>query len=270
MEIKLENPSPETDLPANQILGVKVHSLSVAELHEQIASYINLNRRGLIQYVNAYCLNSAYENAKLRKCLNSGNIVFCDGAGVVLASKILRGSISRRITYADWMWQLAEFAEARKYTFFFLGAAPGIAEKAADRLREKFPGLQIVGMHHGYFDKTPGSIQNENIIETINGVRPNILVIGFGVPLQEYWLMENKHRIQANVMLTGGAVFDYISGNLQRGPRWMTDHGMEWLARLLIEPLRLWRRYVLGNPLFLWRVVCQRLGMLEKAGDERM
>ena len=79
----------------------------------------------------------------------------------------------------------------------------------------------------------------ENIIEMINVVHPNILIVGFGLPLQEYWLMENKHRINANVMLTGGAVFDYISGNLRRGPRLLTDNGMEWLARLLIEPMRL-------------------------------
>ena len=95
-----------------------------------------------------------------------------------------------------------------------------------------------------------------------NAVKPNILIVGFGTPLKERWLMENWDRIEVNVALTGGAVFDYVSGELRRAPRWMTDHGLEWLARLIIEPCRLWKRYLIGNPLFLWRVLKQRLGLL--------
>lgn len=145
---------------------------------------------------------------------------------------------------------------------FFLGSKPGIAEKAAQRLQERHPNLVIAGTHHGYFDKTPGSLENEAIIQQINAARPNILIVAFGMPLQEKWLMENWERIDANIALTGGAVFDYISGELARAPRWMTDNGLEWLGRLLIEPGRLWKRYVIGNPLFLWRILLQRLGVL--------
>jgi len=171
-------------------------------------------------------------------------------------------NIPQRITYADWMWQLAEFAESHGFTLFFLGARPGVADKAAARLKERFPNLRIVGTRHGYFDKDAGSPENEAVIRKINAAKPNILIVGFGMPLQECWLMENWDRIEANVALTGGAVFDYVSGELPRGPRWMTDHGLEWLARLIIEPRRLWKRYLIGNPLFLWRVVKQRLGLL--------
>jgi N-acetylglucosaminyldiphosphoundecaprenol N-acetyl-beta-D-mannosaminyltransferase len=200
--------------------------------------------------------------------LNSAEIVFCDGAGVVLGARILGNHIPQRITYADWTWQLAEFAEPRGFTLFFLGARPGVADKAAANLKARYPDLRIVGTHHGYFDKTPGSAENEAVIEQINTVRPNILIVGFGMPLQERWLMENWDRIDANVALTGGAVFDYVSGELQRAPRWMTDNGLEWLGRLLIEPRRLWRRYLIGNPLFLWRVLKQRLGLLRIEGKD--
>ena len=134
--------------------------------------------------------------------------------------------------------------------------------KAAVRLTERFPNLRILGTHHGFFDKTPGSLENEDVIQRINAVKPDILVTGFGMPLQERWLMDNWDRIEANVALTGGAVFDYISEELRRAPRWMTDHSLEWLGRLIIEPRRLWRRYLIGNPLFLWRVLKQRLGFL--------
>jgi N-acetylglucosaminyldiphosphoundecaprenol N-acetyl-beta-D-mannosaminyltransferase len=124
----------------------------------------------------------------------------------------------------------------------------------------RHPGLDISGIHHGHFDHTPGSRENEAVVRRVNAARPDILIVGLGMPLQERWLMENRHTIDAGVALTGGAVFDYVSGGLRRGPRLLTDNGFEWLARLLIEPRRLWRRYLIGNPLFLLRVLGQRLG----------
>jgi N-acetylglucosaminyldiphosphoundecaprenol N-acetyl-beta-D-mannosaminyltransferase len=95
------------------------------------------------------------------------------------------------------------------------------------------------------------------VLQEIQAARPDILLLGLGMPLQETWLMENRHRIDAGVALTGGAVFDYVSGGLRRGPRLLTDNGLEWLARLHLEPRRLWRRYLLGNPIFLLRVLGQ-------------
>ena len=164
----------------------------------------------------------------------------------------------QRITYADWIWQLAEFAEARNFSLFFLGAQPGVADRAAARLKERFPRLRIVGTQHGYFSKEAGNAENESVVDRINRLRPNILIVGFGMPLQERWLMDNWDRIQADIGLTGGAVFDYVSGEVPRTSSWMTDHGLEWLGRLIIEPRRLWRRYLIGNPLFIWRVMKQR------------
>lgn len=244
------------------LLGVRIHLLSIDDLFSYISRVIRSQNRALITNVNVYAMNLSYNLPWFRAFLNSADIVFCDGAGVILGARILGYPSSQRITYADWMWQLAEFAESRDFTFFFLGARPGIADKAAKRLKEHFPNLRIVGIHHGYFDKTPGSPENEAVIQKINAVKPNILIVGFGMPLQERWLMENWERIEANVALTGGAVFDYISGELRRAPRWMTDHGLEWLGRLIIEPRRLWKRYLIGNPLFIWRVLKQRLGLL--------
>lgn len=244
------------------ILGVQVSSITVNEVHAYIAGIIQISQKSVILNVNVNCINLSFTLPWLRRYLNQADLVFVDGAGVMLGARLLGYKVPQRITYADWMWQLAEFAEPRGFTFFFLGARPGVAEKAARRLKERFPNLCIVGTHHGYFDKTPGSLENEAVIQRINAVRPNILIVGFGMPLQEHWLMENWDRIEANVALTGGAVFDYVSGELRRAPRWMTDHGLEWLGRLVIEPRRLWKRYLIGNPLFLWRVLRQRLGLL--------
>jgi N-acetylglucosaminyldiphosphoundecaprenol N-acetyl-beta-D-mannosaminyltransferase len=240
------------------ILGVKVNPLTVPQLHDHLACAIESNRHELVLHVNVHGLNLAGELPWLHEFLNQAEIVFCDGAGVMLGARFLGHHIPERITYADWIWQLAEFAALRDYSIYFLGAQLEIAHKAAEQLRAKTPELHIAGVHHGYFDKTPGHPENEAVLADINRVQPNILLVGMGMPLQELWLRDNWTRINANVALTGGAVFDYVSGNLQRAPRWMTDNGLEWLGRLVIEPHRLWKRYILGNPQFLWNILRQR------------
>ena len=243
------------------VLGVGVDPVTLEGLHGRIARLIRSGRRGLVLNANVHCLNLCYEDPSLRGFLNGADVVFCDGAGVMLAARILGRRIPERITYADWAWRLAAFAEARGFSLYLLGAEPGVAEEAARRLLARHPGLEIAGVRHGFFDRTAGSPENEEVIAEINAARPDILLVGFGMPLQEYWLMENRDRLDAGVLLTGGAVFDYVSGRLRRGPRLLTDNGFEWLARLLVEPRRLWRRYLLGIPLFSARVLAQRLGV---------
>ena len=249
------------------ILGVGVDPITVRELHAEIERMVRENDHALVLNVNVHALNLGYRDPVFRNFLDSAPIVFCDGAGVMLAARIVGRRLPERITYADWVWRLAEFAEKKRFSFFFLGARPGVVERAVAQLKESYPGLEIAGIRHGYFDRTTGSPENEAVLREINTASPDILLVGFGMPLQEYWLMENWNRIQANVALTGGAVFDYVSGELRRGPRLLTDYGFEWLARLFIEPKRLWRRYVVGNPLFLLRVLKQRL--IQDRGETR-
>ena len=243
------------------VLGVGVDPVTVEGLHAEVERLIQRGERGLVLNANAHCLNLCYEDPSLRAFLNGADVVFCDGAGVMLAARLLGARIPERITYADWAWRLAAFAEAEGFSVYLLGARPGVAKEAARRLRARHPHLEVVGVRHGYFDHAAGSPGNEAVVEEINAARPDILLVGLGMPLQEYWLMENRNRLEAGVALTGGAVFDYVSGGLRRGPRVLTNNGFEWLARLLIEPGRLWHRYLVGNPLFLLRVLRQRLFM---------
>jgi N-acetylglucosaminyldiphosphoundecaprenol N-acetyl-beta-D-mannosaminyltransferase len=242
------------------VLGVGVDPLTVGELHAAIKRLVESGEQCTVLNVNANCLNLLYTDAALHGFFEGADLVFCDGAGVMLAARLLGGRIPERITYADWAWRLAAFAEAEGLSLFLLGARPGVAERAAKRLLTLYPELRISGVEHGYFDHGPGSTENEVILRKVNAAEPDILIVGLGMPLQERWLMENRDALRANVALTGGAVFDYVSGGLRRGPRLLTDNGFEWLARLIVEPRRLWRRYLIGNPLFLLRVLGQRLG----------
>jgi N-acetylglucosaminyldiphosphoundecaprenol N-acetyl-beta-D-mannosaminyltransferase len=242
------------------VLGVEVDPVSVAELHASILGFVREEGHAVILHANVYGLNLCYHDPELRSFFNeAASLVFCDGAGVMLAARMLGGRIPERITYADWAWQLAAFAESEGLSLFFLGARPGVAESAAARFKGRYPNLKIAGVHHGYFDQTAGAFENEAVLVEINAASPDVLLVGFGMPLQERWLMQNWERLDTSVALTGGAVFDYVSGELKRGSRILTDNGFEWLARLLIEPGRLWKRYVIGNPLFLLRVLRQRL-----------
>ena len=193
----------------------------MAALNQRVAAIIDSGRHELVLNVNAHGLNLAYTRPWLRDLLNSAEIVFCDGAGVILAAKILGHRIPERITYVEWVWPLSEMCLERGYSMYLLGGEPGVAEASAELLRKRNPGIEIPGSEHGYFDKTPGGSENQMVIGRIN---------------------ENWSEIDARVALTSGGMFRLLSGNLRRGPSWMTDHGLEWLFRLVIEPRRVWRR----------------------------
>jgi N-acetylglucosaminyldiphosphoundecaprenol N-acetyl-beta-D-mannosaminyltransferase len=148
---------------------------------------------------------------------------------------------------------------------FLLGARQGVAEAAAEQLQKRYPNLHIGGVHHGYFNKNLDHPSNTQVVSEINSVSPAILLVGFGMPTQEQWLKENLEFLNVNVVLSCGAAFDYASGRLPRPPKFMRVLGLEWLGRLLIEPRRLGRRYAIGIPKILVRLV---LDAIRPVGSE--
>lgn len=236
-----------------ELLGVRIDGLSVDQLISEIHSCIASQKKAVVSYVNLHTLNTAYSLPWFRDYLNRSHLTFCDGVGIKLAARLTGQPLKYRFTPPDFFGCIAENAVRHRWRIFFLGARPTVAERAAGRLVERFPDLQIQ-IHHGYFDKAANSRENREVIEQINRFRPQILVVGFGMPIQEKWIEENLALLDINIAFPAGAMFDYISGELPRAPRCMTDHGLEWLGRLVIEPGRLWRRYLIGNPLFFWRV----------------
>lgn len=240
------------------VLGVAIDALRLEQVLERICQVIDVRQRLLIMHTNITGLNIAYEQAWYREALNAADLVFCDGMGVKLGARLLGQDIPQRFTLADWMWPFAELAAKRGDTLFLLGNPLGVAERAAARLRQRFPTLRVGGTQHGFFDKTPGSQENEAVIQRLNACQPDIVMVGLGMPLQEKWLHENWPRLDVKVAITCGALFEYLAGDLRRGPQWMTDHYLEWLARLLISPRRYTRRYLRDNPLFLYRVLKQK------------
>ncbi len=246
-------------IPSVRIFNVPIHTLTLDEVLALMVQTVQQQERMVATYVNAHVLNIAYTTPWFRDYLNQCTIVFCDGFGVKWGAKLLGYNIPERFSLPDWIDRLAQTACQHNYSLYLLGTKPGVVAKTATLLEQRHPGLRIVGTHHGYFDKRVDGMENRAVIQAINAAKPDILIVGLGTLHQEHWLKENWHSLEAHVALAVGAAFDYVSGEVARGPRWMTDNGLEWLSRLVVEPRRLWRRYVIGNPLFLWRILLQRV-----------
>lgn len=236
------------------ILGVRVDLISLEELIQYVLLMVRGQRKAIITYVNVHAINRAYELGWFKDFINHSQVVFCDGFGVKWAANFLNGKELQRFTPPDWFGRLAGECAEHGISMYFLGTRQDVGEKAAAVLKEKYPRLKIAGFHHGFFDKDPMSSENQEVLARINLLRPDILVVGFGMPSQEKWISENWDDLQVKVALPVGAMFDYLAGEVKRAPRWMTDNGLEWFGRLLIEPGRLWKRYIIGNPLFFWRL----------------
>jgi N-acetylglucosaminyldiphosphoundecaprenol N-acetyl-beta-D-mannosaminyltransferase len=239
----------------SRIFDVSVRTEPPADLLRRILDYADAGERRRVSYVNAHVLNESFDLPELRAALLASDLVYCDGYGVRLAARLIGIEVPYRMTGADWIWGAASLCEARGRSLYLLGSDPGVAEEAARRLRRWYPRLEVRGTHHGYFD--PGSPHAERVLEDIAERKPDILLVGMGTPLQELWVERNHERIEASVVWTVGALFDYVSGRTPRAPHWMAHHGLEWIFRLALEPRRMWRRYLVGNPMFLGRVLAE-------------
>ena len=233
--------------PRLELLGIRIAALRLPDLLRAVLQAIARNQRITVVYVNIHCMNVATHDPEYAAVLGSADIVYCDGTGVRLGARASGQCLPERMTGADWIHDLARTAVRDDLSLFLLGDAPGVAQSAARRLEVTYPGLRIVGVQSGY-DIPSG------IAETINRAAPDILLVGMGTPRQEKWIAKHRSELDVPVVWAVGALFSFVSGRIPRGPRWMTSHGLEWLCRLAAEPRKLWRRYLFGNPIFVWRV----------------
>jgi N-acetylglucosaminyldiphosphoundecaprenol N-acetyl-beta-D-mannosaminyltransferase len=234
-----------------ELLGVKVNLLSMTQLNYLIAEAVKLNTKWIIANHNLNSLYIYHHNPEMRAFYSSADYIHIDGMALVLLGKFfgIPGERKHRVTYADWIWSLMEKAARENWRVLYLGAKPGVAIKGAKILRDKYPGLEIETIH-GYFNTSASSAENQSVLDKINHYQPQVLMIGMGMPRQEQWILENIARIKTNAILPSGACIDYVAGEIATPPRWMGKVGLEWFYRLLAEPRRLWKRYLL-EPWFI-------------------
>ncbi|MCW3171043.1 WecB/TagA/CpsF family glycosyltransferase [Shewanella subflava] len=201
-------------------------------------------------FVNADCMNIAYKNQQYRQILNQNKHVFADGSGLRLACKLQRIALKDNVNGTDMFPLLCQQAAEHGVGIFMLGAKTDIANKAAAKMQLRFPQLRICGTHDGYFSAQ----QTEAVINTINASGAQILLVAMGAPTQERWIAEHSAKLNVGAAIGVGGLFDFYADSVSRAPVAVRQMGMEWTWRLMQEPKRMWRRYVVGNPLFVMRV----------------
>jgi N-acetylglucosaminyldiphosphoundecaprenol N-acetyl-beta-D-mannosaminyltransferase len=228
------------------MMGVSLHPLTISELNALIGAAIDVDERWIIAHHNLHSLYLQRVDAAMRDFYARAHFAHIDGMPLVTIGRWLGHPLRRdqRVTYVDWTGPLMAEAAARGWRIFYLGSRPGVAERGAEVLRSRYPGLQIETAD-GYFDAAPESPDNLRVVERINAFRPNVLMVGMGMPRQERWIRQNFDRLDTNVVLPCGACIDYVAGAIPTPPRWMGQLGIEWLFRLGSEPRRLSRRYLL-------------------------
>ena len=229
------------------LLGARIDLLSEQQLVDAVGAFVSAGEHVVIANQNLHSLYLFHHDAVMREYFQRASLVHIDGMGLVALARLLRRTgVARqhRCTYIDLGLGLFARAEERRWSVFYLGSRPGIGEKAAKWLLERYPRL-CLKTAHGYFDANPGSADNDAVVSAINQYSPDLLLVGMGMPRQEQWVFENFDRLNAHTVLCTGAMMDYYAGAIPTPPRWLGVIGLEWLARFLAEPKRLWRRYLL-------------------------
>jgi N-acetylglucosaminyldiphosphoundecaprenol N-acetyl-beta-D-mannosaminyltransferase len=197
------------------------------------------------------------ENAALRDAYRDASLVLADGAPVVWASRLLRRALPGRVAGSDLTPAIfAAATKTRPLTTFLLGAGPGVAKRAAERMEARWPGVQVVGTYSPPLGFEKNEAENAAIIERINAVSPDLLVIGLGAPKQELWIQRFAPQLNASAALCVGATIDFLAGEKSRAPKLLQHVGLEWLHRVATEPRRLFRRYARDAwifPQLVWR-----------------
>ncbi|MGA2114627.1 MAG: WecB/TagA/CpsF family glycosyltransferase [Bryobacteraceae bacterium] len=201
---------------------------------------------------NLHSLYLHKTDLRMQRFYRHAGCVHIDGMAIVLLAKLSGFSVTRneRVTYVDWVPHIMRMAIGRAWRLFYLGSKPGVAELAADRLRKQYPGLHIETAH-GYFPAERCSPENRDILDRLRAYKPHILLVGMGMPRQEHWILDNLDDLSGTTILTVGAAFDYYAGAVAVPPRWAGRIGLEWLFRLVAEPRRLWKRYLVEPWLLL-------------------
>lgn len=243
--------------PPVDVLGVGVHPVTRAQVHEHILRCLEEERQIVVPNLNAHAANLMFSVPWFRDFLRQGDVLVCDSAGVRLAARILGGDLPETFAFLPWLPELGRALGSAGRSLFFLGGKPGVAAQAAAVLREQVPEIRIAGTRHGYFERS--GQENDAVVAEVNAAGADVLVVGLGMPIQERWIRDNRDRLEVGCLLPGGGCFDWVAGVHPAPPAWMPPLGLEWLYRLYLEPSRLARRYLIGNPLFLARVLRQRV-----------
>jgi len=244
------------------ICGVEIDKYTFDEVVETLT---HQTLRGKApEYVvtpNAQHILTLQKDAHFREIYRNAFLVVPDGVSLLWAAKFLQTPLKGRVNGTDLFERLCAIAAEKELKIFLLGGRPGASQKAKETLQSRYPGLNIVGIHcppYG-FESNPAELALINA--NIKAAAPHILFVGLGAPKQEYWIYANYQELGVPISVGIGVSFELVADMVKRAPVWMRKRGLEWFFRLIVEPRRLWQRYIVGNPHFILLVLMQRLGL---------
>ncbi|MDP8929377.1 MAG: WecB/TagA/CpsF family glycosyltransferase [Actinomycetota bacterium] len=238
------------------ILGVGVSAVTMELALNEIARWIVEREQHYVCVTGVHGVMESQKDPELRGIHNRSGLTTPDGMPIVWSGRWAGLRYMQRVYGPDLMLAVCEQAASHGWRSFFYGAGPGVAERLAARLGQRFPGLEVAGCYSPPFRPLTDD-EDREITELINDSAPDLLWVGLGTPKQERWMDAHVGRIRAPVMLGVGAAFDIHAGLLPQAPRWMQRSGLEWAYRLAREPRRLWRRYLYNNPRFVTAVLAR-------------
>jgi N-acetylglucosaminyldiphosphoundecaprenol N-acetyl-beta-D-mannosaminyltransferase len=243
------------------LLGTLIDCVDATEAIARVDTYVQSRRFHQVVTVNVDFLRLAGKHEGFRDLVNSSDLVLADGMPLVWASRRRPVPLPARLTGVDMILACAQLAVSRGYGIFLLGAAPGVANDAAQVLRRRFPGVRIVGT---YSPPNTEPAELERCVRMVSAANADMLFVAFGAPKQEEFIRRYRERLNVPVCMGIGGSFDMLAGNVRRAPLWVQHHGLEWLYRLAQEPRRLWKRYIIHDLPVFARMMLQRGGTLDQ------
>ena len=256
MEVSLQ---PEVAIPSYRVLGVRVDIVQIPDTIGIIERWIRDRSSRYVAVTGMHGVSEAQRDPLFKSALGAADLIVPDGMPLVWLGRLRGFKRLKRRVYGPELMETFCRQTGNKYRHFFYGGAPGVADMLAQVEQERY-GIQIAGTYCPPFRRLTEDEENE-VQEIIKEARPDVLWVGLSTPKQETWMHEHRGKIDVPVMLGVGAAFDLNTGRLKQAPSWMRENGLEWLFRLLAEPGRLWRRYVINGSRFVWNVFLEALGI---------
>jgi N-acetylglucosaminyldiphosphoundecaprenol N-acetyl-beta-D-mannosaminyltransferase len=245
--------------PRLKVLEAEIDAVTMAEAFAIFERFIMLRHPALVFNVNVDICMKIHRARELQAIFHAADLVLVDGTPMMWAARFLGVPLPGRVSGSDVVPAFCQIAAERGYRIFLLGGGVGIAEGARRWLEARNPGLRVVGTYAPPFGFEKDDRENARIISAVRQAKPDVMFTAFGTPKENIWLSRFKDDLAVPVSMAVGSTFDYLAGRLKRAPMWMQRAGLEWSFRLVQEPRRLWRRYLVNDPPFIYQVLRQRL-----------
>lgn len=240
------------------VLGVGISAIDYEIAKQTISDWIETDEHHYVTVTGVHGVMESQRDPALKQIHNEAGLVTPDGMPMVWMCRNAGQKETQRVYGPELMLRVCEMSVEKNYTHFLYGGAEGVADELADALRERFPGIQIVGTYCPPF-RPLTEAEDEEVIQQINDSGAHLVWVGLSTPKQERWMAAHAGKLNANAMLGVGAAFDFHTGKVKQAPAWMQRSGLEWFFRLTQEPKRLWKRYLTNNPLFIFYVLLSKL-----------